>query len=271
MDLRSPSDSPGDGGHGEGADGCGTGYRPPASTIEEVYDNFADIYELGAAATRLRTFQRDVFKRFPHHGFTLDLGCGTGPVGMLIRQSPLNSASVDSNADPDQASHQPKIYVHGVDISTRMLDLPWCEQYYDSTEHGLIQDALMKPNAEWMKYAGAHHQGAASPSPMVDHITCFCALHYLNPTEFAGALDRMFALARHSVMFDIDDVTPTYIDDLVKMHGEGLRNYNHVAAYREFGTPVGWAKVVEEEAVLYRTPKLLVDVRGILVRFERVK
>jgi hypothetical protein len=61
----------------------------------------------------------------------------------------------------------------------------------------------------------------------------------------------MFALAQRSISFDIDDLTPSYIDRAVEKAGEGFRNYNHVNAYRQFDIPQGWAKVVEEETVLY--------------------
>ncbi|KAH6632832.1 hypothetical protein F5144DRAFT_264474 [Chaetomium tenue] len=244
-------------GHNAGHD-----FKITGTTIEEVYDNYADSYEDGAEETRLRSFQREVFAQFPHHGFTLDLGAGTGPVGMLIRESPLNASSTQS-----------KVYVHGVDVSTRMLKAPWCVQYYDSTQQGFIQDILMDPNASWLQHAvqpGAAKSCSVS-GPAVDHITCFGALHFVNPTQFEAVMNRMFTLARRSVMFDIDDLSPAYLQHLLEKLGEGFRNYNHMDAYRQFGTPPGWAKVVEEESVLYHSENLRVDVRGVLVRFERVE
>ncbi|KAK3295229.1 uncharacterized protein B0H64DRAFT_142509 [Chaetomium fimeti] len=244
------------------------------ATIGQVYDSYADSYEDGAEETRQRTFQRDVFNRFPHHGFTLDLGCGTGGAGMLIRQSPLNSSSASGNVGgPGDASTRPNVYVHGVDVSARMLNRPWCVRYYDSTQRGLIQDVLMDPDAAWLQHAvrtGAAESGGLSAGPVVDHITCFGALHFLDPSQFEAVLSRVFVLARRSVMFDIDDFCPFYMQHVLENLGEGFRNYNHMAAYRKFGTPPGWAKVAEEEAVLYRMENCGVDVRGVLVRFERV-
>lgn len=236
--------------------------RTTETTIGEVYDNFADSYENTIEETRLRSFQREVFAQFPHHGFTLDLGSGTGVVGMLIRQSPLNASSTQS-----------RVYVHGVDVSTRMLNTPWCVRYYDSTQQGFIQDILMDPDASWLQQAvqpGAA-QSCSVSGPAVDHITCFGALHFLSPKQFEAALSRMFVLARRSVMFDIDDICPFYMQYILEKLGEGFRNYNHMAAYRKFGTPPGWVKVVEEEAVLYHSPNVGVDMRGVLVRFERVE
>jgi hypothetical protein len=254
-------------GHDTGPDPKSTG-----STIAEVYDDFAASYEDKIEETKLRRFQREVFTQFPHHGFTLDLGSGTGIVGMLIRQSPLNSSSANSNVVPGGTLMQSKVYVHGIDVSTRMLNTPWCVRYYDSTQQGFVQDILMDPNASWLQHAvqtGAAKSRSLS-TPVVDHITCFGALHFLKPTEFDAVLSRMFVLARRSVMFDIDDICPAYMQHILEKLGEGFRHYNHVAAYRKFGTPPGWAKVVEEEAFLYRSPNFGVDVRGILVRFERV-
>lgn len=255
-------------------DGHGTGHDPKTTgaTIEKVYDKFSTGYEDSIKETKLRAFQREVFTQFPHHGFTLDLGCGTGVVGMLICQSPLNSSSANSNVGFDGASGQSKVYVHGVDISTGMLNTPWCVRYYNSTQQGLIQDVIMDPNEPWLQHAvefgSAGNLGLSGPA--VDHITCFGALHFLNPTQFEDALSRMFMLARRSIMFDIDDICPAYMQYALEKLGEGFRHYNHVAAYRKFGTPPGWTKVVEEETVLYHSPNAGVDVRGILVRFERV-
>ncbi|KAK4118624.1 hypothetical protein N657DRAFT_651094 [Parathielavia appendiculata] len=279
--FDSKVESHGDGGdHNNGPshhDGHGTGSHGPGigcTTIEEVYDNWAGSYEVTASVGRERSFPRDMLSQFPHHGFTLDLACGTGAVGMLIHQSPLNAAFVNSNVDPPKASHQPKVYIHGVDISTKMLSSPWCALHYDSTEQGLIQDVIKNPNAAWVQYAIAN-EGAARPSPsltepLVDHITCFGALHFLNPAEFEAVLSRMFMLARRSVMFDIHDLCPTYLNHVLEKVGEGFRNYNHVAAYGKFGTPSGWTKVVEEETLIYHSPNVGVDVKGIMVRFERV-
>ena len=286
IDPTSRSDGYGDGdrdgdgygdGHGDGRSGDdehGTGHSVDLSgtTIEEVYDKFADSYQVRTEETRIRGFQREMLNKFPHHGFTLDLGCGAGPVGRLIRESFLNSALVDSNTNRTKVSKQAEVYVHGVDISTNMLKQPWCIRYYDSTQHGFIQDVLLDPSADWMEHTviNGREQNPTLSESMVDHITCFGALHFLNPTEFEAVLSRMFALARRSVMFDIDDLCPMYINYLLEKHGEGLRNYNHVAAYRKFGTPLGWTKVVEEESMIYHSPSVGIDVRGILVRFEQV-
>ena len=93
--------------------------------------HFVNSYEDKIEETKLRRFQREVFSQFPHHGFTLNLGSGTGVVGMLIRQSPLNSSSANSKVVPGGTSIQSKVYVHGIDVSTRMLSTPWCVRYYE--------------------------------------------------------------------------------------------------------------------------------------------
>jgi hypothetical protein len=116
---------------------------------------------------------------------------------------------------------QPKVSVHGVDISTRMLNTPWCVRYYDSTQQGFIQDIITDPNASWLQHAvqtGAA-KGCSLSTPVVDHITCFGALHFLNPTEFDAVLSHMFVLARRSVMFDIDDICPAYMQHILRSAG----------------------------------------------------
>ncbi|KAK4102287.1 hypothetical protein N658DRAFT_495638 [Parathielavia hyrcaniae] len=161
-----------------------------------------------------------------------------------------------------------------------MLKSPWCTLHYNSTKHARLQDVILLdhtgPKPAWMQHAittsrktttapGNQNSTQTPPNPMVDHITCFGALHFLTPAEFDAVL------ARRSVMFDVDDLCPEYLDYALARHGEGFRNYNHVAACRRFGTPAGWTKVVEEETVLYHSPDVGVDVRGVLVRFERAE
>jgi len=76
--------------------------------------------------------------------------------------------------------------------------------------------------------------------------------------------------ARKSVAFDVDDVSQAYIDKIIDAYGEGLRNHNHIKAYKRFGTPPGWRKVVEETRPLFYSPSNKLEVTGIVVRFEKL-
>ncbi len=145
-----------------------------------------------------------------------------------------------------------KARISGIDLSPLSLQTPQIRAHYTKP---LIVGPLQE---EIMRF-----------STPVDHIVCFGALHFLNSTEFIATLVRMFMLARKSVAFDVDDVSQEYIDKIVARFGEGLRNHNNTLALRRFGVPSGWRKVVEQEGSLFYSPSVQIDVRGLMLRFEK--
>jgi ubiquinone/menaquinone biosynthesis C-methylase UbiE len=80
-----------------------------------------------------------MFGRYRHEGYTLDLGCGTGIVGKLIHDNEMNDES--------------EIYLHGIDISERMLQSPWVQELYDSKEQRWINLSMLDPDADWAQKA----------------------------------------------------------------------------------------------------------------------
>ena len=209
-------------------------WKAKGATIAEVYDHTADKYDNVASATNFRHWLVKYIAEYDYSGTVLDLACGTGGTGMLFHEAGWDAC------------------VSGVDLSPLSLQTAQVRNHYmEPITVGYVQEEIMRA-AEY------------------DHITCFGALHFLNRTEFNAVLARMFMLARKSVAFDVDDVSPEYVDLIVGRFGEGLRNHNNVAAYKRFGTPKGWRKAVEEEIPLFHSPSVQLDVTGIVVRFERV-
>lgn len=208
-------------------------FKARGVTIADVYDSAVGTYDNVTVKTPFRRWQSDLFSQYPYHGSVLDLACGTGAVGMLIKKAGNNAV------------------VRGIDISPLSLETEQVKSYYSSTAVGLLQDAIMSEG-------------------IYDHITCFGALHFLNRVQFNAALARMFMLARKSIAFDVDDVSQEYIDKIIDAYGEGLRNHNLIKAYKRFGTPPGWKKVLEEVRPLYTSPSNNLEVTGIFVRFEKL-
>ena len=208
-------------------------WRPQGSSIAAVYDSLAPGYDKVVAATPIHKWLLEYFSRFDYSGTVLDLGCGTGVVGARIHEAGWTAE------------------ICGVDLSPRSLQTAQVMQHYaGSTRVGRMQDEIM----------GADN---------FDHITCFGAFHFLPRVDFNAMLTRMFMLARKTVAFDVDDVPPAYVETILARHGEGFRNHNNVIAYKRFGIPKGWKKVLEEDFMLYNSPALGTDVHGIVVRFER--
>ncbi|MCJ1246355.1 hypothetical protein MMC30_003562 [Trapelia coarctata] len=209
-------------------------WKAKGATIAEVYDHTADKYDSVAATIPFRHWLVKYLAEHDYSGTVLDLACGTGGTGKLIHEAGWDAR------------------VSGVDLSPLSLQSAQVKQYYtEPITVGYIQEEIMR--------AGEY-----------DHITCFGALHFLSRIEFNAAVARMFMLARKSIAFDVDNVSPEYIDLIVSRFGEGLRNHNNVAALKRFGTPKGWRKAVEEEIPLFHSPSVQLDVTGYVVRFERI-
>lgn len=208
-------------------------FRARGITIADVYDSAVGAYDCVQATMPIRQWQIEYFSQYSYHGTVLDLACGTGGIGMLIKKA-------GNNAN-----------IHGIDISPLSLRTEQVKRHYATTAVGLLQDAIMGEG-------------------QYDHIVCFGALHFLTRVQFNAAIARMFMLARKSVAFDVDDVSQEYIDKIIEAYGEGLRNHNLIKAYHRFGIPPGWRKVVEETRPLFYSPSNKLEVNGIVVRFERI-
>jgi len=73
----------------------------------------------------IRRWQIEYFAHYPYHGSVLDLACGTGGIGMLIKKAGNNTV------------------IRGIDISPLSLETEQVKKYYSSTAVGLLQDAIM--------------------------------------------------------------------------------------------------------------------------------
>jgi SAM-dependent methyltransferase len=237
-------------------------FKASGATIAQVYDSASALYDdvsVPIYCYRERLREINFWDTYSYVGTTLDLGCGTGYVGRQVKASKLiKSLGVES------------AILHGVDISPMMLQIAGCQTLYETVQVGLIQDVLMDPTSLFVG-GPAGQEKTAWARPVVDHVTAFGMLHFLNPVEFGAVFSRAFFLARRSVTFDVTDVPKVYIDRIIDAFGENLRNHNHMADFKRLGTPPGWKKVYEEEMKLWRSPTVDMDISGIVVRFERLE
>ena len=153
----------------------------------------ADNYDNVASKFSIRSWQEKYFANYDYSGTVLDLACGTGALGVIIRQA------------------NPTAQISGIDISALSLQKPnVLEHYAQPTTLGYMQNEIMKCEEK-----------------SFDHVVCYGALHFLDRTEFMAVVSRMFIVARKSVFFEVEDVSQEYIDAILKCFGEGLRNHNN--------------------------------------------
>jgi 2-polyprenyl-3-methyl-5-hydroxy-6-metoxy-1,4-benzoquinol methylase len=194
--------------------------KTKGATMAEVYDNFVGNYDQLIVNQNIYQLQVKYFAEYSYSGTVLDLACGTGCVGMIIHQT------------------SPDAQISGIDISPLSLQTPQVLKHYtEATKVGYIQDEVM---------------GLESNS--FDHVVCFGALYFLDRTEFLATLSKMFMVSHKTVMFDVCNVSTSYISSIVKCFGEGIRAHNNVEALRCFGVPKGWKKVIDEEALMFHSP-----------------
>ncbi|KAJ5107696.1 hypothetical protein N7456_004371 [Penicillium angulare] len=107
----------------------------------------------------------DIAAIAPYNGTAIDLGCGTGSVGLSLKTDPRN-----------QITH-----LVGVDISKKLPNAHVSETGYNQ----FVQDRM--------------ERFLAKQTVMVDHIFCVSALEFLSVEELDFVLVRCFQLARCSV------------------------------------------------------------------------
>ncbi|KAM3420960.1 hypothetical protein BST61_g4192 [Cercospora zeina] len=145
-----------------------------------------------------------------------------------------------------------------LDYSVEMTELPYSKKLYE-------QPFIIGPVQEVLASA-----------PMHDHVVCFGSLHLLQPFDFVSTISQMFTRARKSVTFDVDDLSPTYIQNFPDASSEKCwekleYNHNNVALVFRFGVPYGWKAVVNgERRYAYRSLVMKEDVYTHSFRFERM-
>jgi ubiquinone/menaquinone biosynthesis C-methylase UbiE/D-alanine-D-alanine ligase-like ATP-grasp enzyme len=140
-------------------------------------------------------------------GTVLDLGCGSGTVGHLLKAHSQNQVT-------DMV---------GVDISEKSLDI--CRQTNTYTE--LIYERV--------------ETYLAQRTQAVDHIFCVSALQYLSMEELDFVLARCFQLAKQSITLVVDPVAVATNASLGLPNEKTKISTDHSESIRNFQIPQNWS------------------------------
>ncbi|KNG89678.1 hypothetical protein ANOM_002310 [Aspergillus nomiae NRRL 13137] len=141
-------------------------------------------------------------------GSVLDLGCGTGVLGHILRGN-------------QQEAHRISRLI-GVDVSSGMLNV--CRQ------GGWYDDVILEDMLRFL----AHY------NTPVDHVFCLSTLHFFSAEELDFILARCFLLAKRSIILTIDesfDSVRTHMKQNVSISGYFT---NHVNNTKSFVLPRSW-------------------------------
>ncbi|RSL41926.1 hypothetical protein CEP54_015661 [Fusarium duplospermum] len=215
--------------------------------IGKVYNQFAPEYDTSyiSHGTAEESWDR-LLSKFNFDGSLLDIACGTGLFGRLIRtkqQTRYNGSSPSSQ----KSRHV------GIDISSEMGRLAK-ESGYDHVFIGPVQEVL------------------PTITESFDHIMYFSAIHFLSPLEVSLVLSRCFQLAKRSVTLGVDEIPETYNEAIKKLPPPNnvMTSINQVQEVRDFGVPRGWKLALEEQTFGWHSPNTNVDVNTTLFHFERI-
>lgn len=218
-----------------------------ARGIAAEYDQIAPKYD--SAYLPKSTAEKvlsSLVSRLDFSGSLLDLACGTGIIGRLIREHHEHSA-VDGTRNGTRSRHV------GVDISPEMAHA--CEQAgYDECLVGPMQEVLPRISGQF------------------DHIVCYQAIHFVNTFELSLVLSRCFQLALKSVIIGVDEIPDelnTRVREL-KPPTSFLISTNHIREIHDFGVPRGWKLALEERHFGWTSPSVGVDVYTTVFHYERV-
>ncbi|KAJ3459730.1 hypothetical protein MRS44_015803 [Fusarium solani] len=187
-----------------------------------------------------------LLSKFNFDGSLLDIACGTGLFGRLIRAKQMSH--------PNRASSATQNSRHiGLNISLEMARLAK-ESGYDHVFIGPVQEVL------------------PTITESFDHIMCYQAIHFVSAFEVSLVLSRCFQLAKQSVTIDVDEIPEAYNEATKKLPPPNnvMTSINHVQEVRDFGVPRGWKLVLEERVFGWKSPNTNVDVNTTLFHFERI-
>ncbi|KAI4209227.1 MAG: hypothetical protein LQ351_007806 [Letrouitia transgressa] len=204
-------------------------------TIARIYDKIAAYYDETSRTEPLELKIAENVKSFDWTGSVLDLGCGTGYLGELLHLAGSRSKVV------------------GVDLSPGMTAAASVKKFYrQPVTIEPIQDFIFKGSE------GSY-----------DHVASYSTLHFFDNPTCTAVIARMFMLARRSVSFEIDDLSPQYLEEFSKDGDGGWSNWNNMCIGSGFPTPKGWKKVQDEHRYLYRSVHLHSEVHGRFFRYEK--
>lgn len=201
--------------------------------VRGFYADFApkyDAYCMGPDATFFSKVWTDIVSSNDFAGTVLDLGCGTGLVGALIKEK-----------------HGKASELTGVDLCPEMAQRAAA---YSKIIEGRMENVVM------------------SLSQGFDHVLSVGVLMYLDPGHFELVLGRAFDLAKSSVTLTVENIEPEYRAKVMGLH-PCIVIWNHYETMKGFQAPRGWSRVWEREDELWTSPTTKNVVSGVTVRFER--
>ncbi|RSM07431.1 hypothetical protein CEP52_005215 [Fusarium oligoseptatum] len=215
--------------------------------IGKVYNRFAPEYDTSYASngTAEESWDR-LLSKFNFDGSLLDIACGTGLFGRLIRTKQQTRCNGSSPAS-QRSRHM------GLDISSEMGRLAK-ESGYDHVFIGPVQEVL------------------PTITESFDHIMYYSAIHFLSALEVSLVLSRCFQLAQKSVTIGVDEIPEAYNEAVKKLPPPNnvMTSINHIQEVRDFGVPRGWKLALEEQMFGWKSPNTNVDVNTTLFHFERI-
>ncbi|KAL4883822.1 hypothetical protein BJY04DRAFT_216157 [Aspergillus karnatakaensis] len=228
--------------------------------LAAAYDAYAPTYDVDGQA---------LVEKFEFEGIVLDLACGTGYFGRILRKHQsrqMNPWQDDQVEDFDRASESGNLddgtsratHLTGCDISPGMARLCSETGAYDLVRLGHIQTSLSE-------YPFLLQHDA------MDHIVCFGAAYLLSFEELTFMLVSCFASARRSLTIGVDEVPDAYSEYMDGLGMGYLRGNNHVAQMDQlFTEPPGWRLVSRDRRFSWTWPDGK-DVYAVFYRFERVE
>lgn len=213
--------------------------------ISSEYDNMAPKYDLAfPPESSVHQVLPPILSKFDLSGSLLDLGCGTGIFGRLIRAKYNNLLKSDS-ASNGAARHV------GIDLSPEMARASK-KAGYDQVLLGSIQEVL--PNI----------------SERFDHISSYMAIHFVSSFELSLVLSRCFQIANKSVTIGVDEIPDKYNEVIrARKSIDLMTSINHLQEMRDFGVPIGWKLALEERYFSWKSPSTGVDVYTTLFHYQR--
>ncbi|KAK8104883.1 uncharacterized protein PG998_011916 [Apiospora kogelbergensis] len=182
-------------------------------------------------------FMRKLAQRYTWEGRVLDIGCGTGMIGKLLK------------------TYHPNATVEGLDAAESMVTTQTINECYKAPIHvGDMEKILLDIGT-------------------VTHSVCYSVFQYVDSITFLATVAQIFSMTEESVSFDVVDITPSYINALSSKGSqyERLLPVDNSASMHRFEVPPGWVKVLEERFVSYTDPEVDMDIFSTQYRFERCR
>lgn len=204
--------------------------------VRGFYGEFApnyDTYVTGPDAQVITRVWKEVVAKNDFGGSVLDLGCGTGLVGNLIKAK-YSSELVGVDLCPEMAERA-KATAYSKVILGRM-------------ENVVVSEQLGKQT--------------------FDHVLSVGVLMYLDPKNFQMVLGRAFDLAQSSVTLTVENIEEPYRTQFMALHPCNVI-WNHYEVVKAFVPPRGWSLVWQREDELWTSPTTRDVVSGVTVRFEK--